>query len=209
METRGFAESERLSAWFAAATPHAATATAEWCAKPHLPRRLHCGVTFDVVVADRHLVGEAYRLLALYQQPLGPAVAFAGRRFAAVLVPPATQQRWSQLMATTPWPSRFPEPVCLGAGHTIRIPAPAARSAGTAVRWLEPPDEEQAIGGTPLLTGPAQLARCLTEAGNLLAPQVRTSRRGTVAAVRPDRSCIPFRGRDDEDSRTDAAHPAL
>ncbi|MFI2790867.1 hypothetical protein ACH5A0_34425, partial [Kitasatospora sp. NPDC018614] len=84
------AESTALSVWFSTATPCPDTAASLWQENPHLPRRLECGVTFDVVLADRQLIEAAYRLLAQYEQPLGPAVRFTSLRSAAVLVPNGT-----------------------------------------------------------------------------------------------------------------------
>ncbi|MET7573374.1 hypothetical protein ABZT04_33490 [Streptomyces sp. NPDC005492] len=182
METCERAEAEALSAWFATATPKPETAVSLWRENPHLPRRLKCGVTFDVVMADRSLIKKAYGLLAQYEQPLGPAVLFTSLRSAAVLVPVGTALRWNGLMATAQWPERRPRPACLSDGHMIIVPAP--RPAGLLAQWLEPPDDEQAIGGTPLLTSPVPLARCITEAQALLGPTERTPLRRTVSAVR-------------------------
>jgi hypothetical protein len=183
METCERAETEALSAWFATATPHPRTAINVWRENPHRPRRLQCGVAFDVVMADRNLIGTAYQLLAEYEQPLGPAVLFTNLRFAVVLVPLGTAPRWHDLMAAAQWPERRPRPVCLSGGHVILVPAP--QPAGLLARWLEPPDDEQAIGGTPLLTSPVPLARCLMEAEALLGPAERTTAlRRTVSAVR-------------------------
>ena len=182
METREVAEVEALSAWFATATPDPDLAVSLWRENPHLPRRLQCGVTFDIVMADRSLISTAYRLLAQYEQPLGPAVAFTNLRSAAVLVPAGTAPRWNGLMATAQWPERRPRPACLSVGHVILVPAP--QPAGLLAQWLQPPDDEQAIGGTPLLTSPVPLARCITEAQALLGLTERTSMRRTVSAVR-------------------------
>jgi hypothetical protein len=182
METREVAEAEALSAWFAAATPDPGTSISRWRENPHLPRRLQCGVTFDIVMADRSLISAAYRLLTEYEQPLGPAVQFTNLRFAAVLVPVRTTARWHRLMATAQWPERRPRPVCLSVGHMILVPAPG--TAGHLTQWLEPPDAEQLIDGTPPLTSPAPLARCITEAQALLGPTRRLSLRRTVSAVR-------------------------
>ncbi|QOV40180.1 hypothetical protein IM697_18330 [Streptomyces ferrugineus] len=182
METREVAEVEALSAWFATATPDPDLAVSLWRENAHLPRRLQCGMAFDIVMADRSLISTAYRLLAQYEQPLGPAVLFTSLRSAAVLVPVGTALRWNSLMATAQWPERRPRPACLSAGHVILVPAP--RPAGLLAQWLEPPDDEQAIGGAPLLTSPVPLARCITEAQALLGPPERTPLRRTVSAVR-------------------------
>jgi hypothetical protein len=150
---------------------------------PGLPRRLQCGVAFDVVMADRYLISTAYRLLAEYEQPLGPAVLFSCLRSAVVLVPLGTAPRWNGLMATAQWPERRPRPVCLSGGYVILVPAP--EPAALLAQWLEPPDDEQAIGGTPLLTSPVPLARCLMEAQALLSLTERnTALRRTVSTVR-------------------------
>ncbi|MFE1856269.1 hypothetical protein [Streptomyces sp. NPDC059489] len=180
MKTCGAAEEATLSAWFAAATPDPDTAVNLWREYPHRARRLWCGVTFDIVMADRSLIAVAYRLLAKYEQPLGPAVQFTSLRSAAVLVPAGTAQKWQGLMATAQWPERRPRPVCLSTGHRIIVPAPLP--AGWLVQWLEPPDVEQGIGGIPLLTSPAPLARCITEAKALLGPPPRPPLRRTVSA---------------------------
>ncbi len=182
METCERAETEALSAWFATAAPDPNTAIALWEENPHLPRRLQCGVAFDIVMADRSLVGMAYRLLAQYEQPLGPAVLFTNLRSAAVLVPVGTASRWHGLMATAKWPERQPRPACLSVGHVILVPS--SRPASLLARWLEPPDDEQIIGGAPLLTSPVPLARCITEAQALLGPSKRPPLRRTVSAVR-------------------------
>ncbi|GGZ73430.1 hypothetical protein GCM10010389_08790 [Streptomyces echinoruber] len=182
METREAVEAEALSAWFAAATSDPDTSVSRWRENPHLPRRLQCGMTFDVVMADRSLIDTAYRLLAEYEQPLGPAVQFTALRSAAVLVPVGTAVRWPRLVGTAQWPERRPRPVCLSAGHMILVPAPAP--TGHLAQWLEPPDVEQLTGGTPLLTSPVPLARCITEAQALLGPTQRPSLRRTTSAVR-------------------------
>jgi hypothetical protein len=184
METRTEnGESERLSAWFAAAAPEPAHAVGLWRLNPHLPRRLLSGITFDVVLADRPLVELAYRILRRYQQPLGPAVLFAGLSSAAVLVPHGTEARWSDLVANSSWPERLSRPICLGRGHTIQVPALSPRLADVAARWLEQPDENLATGRGPLLTSPAPLARCLAEACTLLATGTElTSLRRAVPA---------------------------
>ncbi|MFF8431077.1 hypothetical protein ACF07Y_39275 [Streptomyces sp. NPDC016566] len=182
MKTCEAAEAEALSAWFAAATPDPNTAVNLWRENPHLPRRLRCGVTFDIVMADGALIAAAYQFLTEYEQPLAPAVQFTSLRSAAVLVPAGTAPKWQGLMATAQWPERRPRPVCLSAEHMIIVPAP--RPAGRLVQWLEPPDVEQGIGGTPLLTSPAPLARCITEAQALLGPTPRTPLRRTVSAFR-------------------------
>ncbi len=184
MEVGEVAESTALSVWFSTATPCPDTAASWWQENPHLPRRLKCGVTFDVVMADRQLIEAAYRLLDQYEQPLGPAVRFTSLRSAAVLVPSGTVESWSSLVAASQWPSGLPRPACLGLGHAILVPAPAPRLATGVAQWLVPPDEEQAIGGAPLLTSPAPLARCLAEALTLHAPAEQTPLRRAVAVVR-------------------------
>ncbi|MEU0942298.1 hypothetical protein ABZ379_05795 [Streptomyces canus] len=184
MQTREIAEHELVSAWLSAATGHPETATTLWRENPHLPRRLRCGLTFDIVLADRSLIEAAYRLLDQYEQPLGPAVVFTNLRSAAVLVPRGTGAGWSGLMAASQWPARSPRPACLGEGHAIRVPALAPRPTSGFVRWLVSPDGEQSVGGTPLLTSPAPLARCLSEAGALLAPPEPTPLSRAVSAVR-------------------------
>jgi hypothetical protein len=186
METREIAESDALSAWFAAAAPCPDTAARLWQENPHLPRCLRCGITFDVVFAERRLLKPAYGLLARYDQPLGPAVLFTKVSSAAVLVPRGTSERWNGLMANVRWPARLPRPRCVGSDNVLLIPAP--RPSGLRVRWLVAPDEEQAIGGAPLLTSSAPLARCLTEACALLAsarrPAPRTPLRRAASLVR-------------------------
>ncbi|MGW1815351.1 hypothetical protein ACWCQM_17560 [Streptomyces sp. NPDC002125] len=141
-------------------------------------------MTFDVVLADRQLIEAAYRLLIQYEQPLGPAVRFTSLRSAAVLVPSGTVESWSSLVAASQWPSGLPRPTCLGKGHAILVPAPTPRSATGVAQWLVPPDDDQAIGGAPLLTSPAPLARCLAEALSLHAPAERAPLRRAVAVVR-------------------------
>lgn len=178
------AESAALSVWFSAAAPCPAAATALWQTNPHLPRRLECGVTFDIVLADRQLIEAAFRLLAQYEQPLGPAVRFTSLRSAAVLVPCGTSGSWNSLIAASQWPGRLFRPACLGQGHAILVPAPAPRSGAGVARWLVPPDDEQVIGGTPLLTSPAPLARCLAEALALRAPLERSPLGRAVTAVK-------------------------
>lgn len=170
MQTREIAEHEIVSAWLSAATGHPETATALWHENPHLPRRLGCGKAFDIVLADRSLVEATYRLLDQYEQPLGPAVVFTSLRSAAVLVPRGTEAVWYGLMAASQWPDRLPRPACLGEGHAILVPALVPWPTSRTVRWLVPPDGQQSVGGTPLLTSPAPLARCLSEAGTLLTP---------------------------------------
>ncbi|MEV7885131.1 hypothetical protein ACWD3I_25600 [Streptomyces sp. NPDC002817] len=184
MQTREIAEHEIVSAWLSAATSHPEAATALWHENPHLPRRLRGGMTFDIVLADRSLIHAAYRLLNQYEQPLGPAVVFTNLRSAAVLVPRGTGACWYSLMAASQWPDRLPRPACLGEGHAILVPALAPRPTSGIVRWLVPPDGEQSVGGTPLLTSPAPLARCLSEAGVLLASPERTPLSRAVSAVR-------------------------
>ncbi|MEU9167668.1 hypothetical protein AB0D34_07695 [Streptomyces sp. NPDC048420] len=184
MQTREIAEHEIVSAWFSVATGHPETATGVWHENPHLPRRLGCGMTFDIVLTDRCLIEAAYRLLDQYEQPLGPAVVFTNLRSAAVLVPRGTGEVWYSLMAASQWPDRLPRPACLGEGHAILVPALAPRPTSGIVRWLVPPDGEQSVGGTPLLTSPAPLARCLSEACALLAPPERTPLSRAVSAVR-------------------------
>ncbi|MFM9647779.1 hypothetical protein ACKI1S_16725 [Streptomyces galilaeus] len=184
MRTREIAEHETVSAWFSAATAHPETATALWHENPHLPRRLGCGLTFDIVLSDRSLIEAAYRLLDQYEQPLGPAVLFSNLRHAAVLVPRGTGAGWYGLMAASQWPERLPRPACLGEGHAILVPALVPRPTFGLVRWLVPPDGEQSVGGVPLLTSPVPLARCLSEAGALLAPVERTPLSRAVSAFR-------------------------
>ncbi|MEU9270033.1 hypothetical protein AB0E04_31900 [Streptomyces sp. NPDC048251] len=181
METRERAEAEALSAWFAAATPDPEAAVSLWRKNPHLPRRLPCGVAFDIVMADRSLIARAYRLLTEYEQPLGPAVRFTSLRSAAVLVPAGTALRWNGLMATAQWPQGRRRPVCLGTGHVILVPA--LRSTGLLAQWLELPDADQVIGGSPLLTSPVPLARCIAEARALLRPPQRPTSVLTTASA--------------------------
>lgn len=127
METRTeFGESEQLSAWFAAATPSPDTAIELWRQNPHLPCRLVSGIIFEVVLADRRLVELAYDVLHQYQQPLGPAVAFANLSSAAVLIPRGTGVRWNDLMATSHWPGR------------IALLGKAVRRTGAATRAYGP-----------------------------------------------------------------------
>ncbi|MFJ2217661.1 hypothetical protein ACIQVO_37460 [Streptomyces sp. NPDC101062] len=165
METRAapLGESERLSAWLAIAAPDPALAAEQWRQNPRLPRRIQCGITFDVVLADRGLLKSAYEILHRYRQPLGPAVIFEYLREGAVLVPRGTAARWRALVGASAWPERMARPVCLGLGHAIRVPAVESVRAAD-VRWLVAPDMNLPIGPGPLLTGPAQLARCLAEA---------------------------------------------
>ncbi|GAA1004161.1 hypothetical protein QEP66_16735 [Streptomyces sp. LB8] len=138
METREIAESAPMSAWFSAATPYPDTSVSLWRNNPHLPRRLACGVTFGIVPAGRSLIESAYRLLARYEQPLGPAVTFTNIRSAAVLVPRGTSGRWPGLMTAAQWPERVSQPACLGRGHATLIPALAPRPTAGLVRWLVP-----------------------------------------------------------------------
>jgi hypothetical protein len=185
METREIAESAPVSKWFSLAAPYPGMASGLWQENPHLPRRLACGVTFDIVLAGLPLIESAYRLLARYEQPLGPAVTFTNLRSAAVLVPLGTSARWPGLMSASQWPERVPRPACLGLNHAILIPALAPRPTAGLVRWLVPPDDEQTIGGTPLLTSPVPLARCLAEAhAPLVSPVERTPLSRAVSAVR-------------------------
>ncbi|WP_274036413.1 hypothetical protein [Streptomyces sp. MMBL 11-1] len=192
MEVGEIAESTALSVWFSTATACPSTAIRQWQASPHAPRRLKCGVTFDVVLVDRRLVKAAFRLLDQYEQPLGPAVRFTSLSSAAVLVPSGTVGRWGRLVAASQWPGRLARPVCLGEGHALVVPAPAPLAATGVARWLFPPDEEQTIGGVPLLTSPGPLARCLAEALTSHAPVERTPLRRAVAAVK---SALPYSGR--------------
>ncbi|MCZ0975911.1 hypothetical protein O1L55_40930 [Streptomyces albulus] len=206
METRTeIGEGANLSSWLAAATHDATTSIDLWHQNPHLPRRILSGITFDIVLAKQRLVELAYEILHRYEQPLGPAVAFANLSYAAVLVPRGTDGRWKALMATSHWSQHPPRPTCLGPGHAIRVPALLPQPGDTTTRWLKPPDEDLSIGRAPLLTSPAPLARCLTEARILLAPDTEpTTLRRAVSAVRS--ALRSPRGRDDDDCRTDTHH---
>lgn len=188
METRTeTGESSELSAWLAAATPDPELSLDRWALHPHLPRRLDCGVLFDVVLAKQALVQATFSILQRYEQPLGPAVVFGNIGSSAILVPPGTAERWRPLTATSRWPDRFPRPVCLGrrGGHKIQVPAPSPLPNNTTALWLERPADDLVPGRGPLLTSPAPLARCLTEASTLLAPDPEsTSMRRAVSAGR-------------------------
>ncbi|QUI32612.1 hypothetical protein H9W91_18415 [Streptomyces alfalfae] len=178
-------EHERLSAWFAAATPSPADSMSAWSLAPDFPRRLPTGVNFDVVLAHRALVELAYDILRRYEQTVGPAVRFTNLTTAAVLVPPGTTDRWSGLVAGSSWPDWKAVPTCLGRGHAVRIPGIALLAQGIPVEWLEKPNTESVIGDAPLLTSPAQLVRCLAEARSLLAPEdERSPLTRAVSAVR-------------------------
>ena len=143
-------EDEALTQWFAlAATPPEIAPT--WQLELHAPRLLSCGITFDIVLCDRTLAEEAYRLLRSYEQTLGPAVLLPALRLVAVLVPPRTAARWSELMAATQWPDRRPRPRCLGSGHIICVPAMAPPVAGSA-QWFQEPEAEASVGFAPALT---------------------------------------------------------
>lgn len=183
METCEVAEAKALSAWLAAATPDPSVASDQWLKDLHLPRLLACGSTFDVVLADRPLIETAYQLLAQYEQPLGPAVTFTNLRSAAVLVPCGTGKRWNGLVAASQWPEGVLRPACLSTGHTILVPALAPRPTDGS-QWLVAPDYEQAIGGTPPLTSPAPLARCLAEACSARTPMKRAPMNWAVPAVK-------------------------
>ncbi|MET9731993.1 hypothetical protein ABZZ79_15470 [Streptomyces sp. NPDC006458] len=96
-------------------------------------------------------------------------------------------------MATSAWPERVPRPTCLGPGNAILVPALAPRPTAGLARWLVPPDDEQTIGGTPLLTSPVQLARCLSEARTALTrPAEPTPLSRAMSAVM---SVLPSHGR--------------
>ncbi|MER5210932.1 hypothetical protein ABT063_10210 [Streptomyces sp. NPDC002838] len=178
-------EPERLSAWFAAATPSPAESMSAWHRTPDFPRRLPTGITFDVVLAHRTLVELAYDILRRYEQTVGPAVRFTNLTTAAVLVPPGTAARWGKLVAGASWLDRSAVPMCLGAGHAVRIPGLTPSAQGVPVEWLEAPNTESAIGDAPLLTAPVQLVRCLAEARSLLAPDdERSPLSRAVSAVR-------------------------
>lgn len=178
-------EHERLSAWFAAATPAPADSMAAWRLAPDCPRRLPTGITFDVVLAHRSLVELAYDILRGYEQTVGPAIRFTNLTTAAVLVPPGTEARWPRLVTGSSWIERKAVPICLGRGHAVRIPGIAPLAQGGPVEWLESPGTELATGDAPLLTAPVQLVRCLAEARSLLAPDdERTPLSGAVSAVR-------------------------
>ncbi|MFH8407611.1 hypothetical protein ACH4FX_22875 [Streptomyces sp. NPDC018019] len=187
METRtatGEREHERLSAWFATATPAPVEALTAWRLNSRYPRRLSTGITFDVVLADRSLVELSYKILRRYEQTLGPALRFTNLTTAAVLVPPGTAARWSGLVSGSSWTNRR-IPVCLGWGHAIRIPGTSPPPQGVSVEWLQAPSTESAIGGAPLLTSPVPLVRCLAEARSILYPDEQRSPLGrAVSAVR-------------------------
>ncbi|MFI0219091.1 hypothetical protein [Streptomyces lydicus] len=184
METHEIAESAAVSAWLSAATVHPAASADLWQENPHIPRRLLCGVTFDIVLADRQLIETAYQLLAQYEQPLGPALTFVNLRSAAVLVPPGTTVRWNGLVAASQWSERLPRPACLGTGHAILVPALAPQPTAGHVHWLISPDNEQGIGGAPLLTSPVPLARCLAEARALHTAALRSPLSRVVSVVK-------------------------
>ncbi|MFF8917420.1 hypothetical protein ACF08M_29955 [Streptomyces sp. NPDC015032] len=163
-------EHDRLSAWFAAATPSPAESMSAWLHAPDFPRRLPTGITFDVVLAHCSLIELAYDILRRYEQTVGPAVRFTNLTTAAVLVPPGTADRWGKLITGVSWLEEKAVPTCLGTGHAVRIPGITPSTQSVPVEWLEAPSTESAIGDAPLLTAPVQLVRCLAEARSLLAP---------------------------------------
>ncbi|MER6723123.1 hypothetical protein [Streptomyces halstedii] len=113
METRTVTgEPERLSAWFAAATPSPTESMSSWRRTPNFPRRLPTGVAFDVVLAFRTLIELAYDILRRYAQTVGPAVRFTNLATAAVLAPPGTPDRWSNLFVGGSWLDRSAVPTC-------------------------------------------------------------------------------------------------
>lgn len=178
-------EPERLSEWFASATPSPAESMSAWRRTPNFPRRLPTGITFDVVLAPRPLIELAYDILFRYEQTVGPAVRFTNLTTAAVLVPSGTAARWGRLVAGDSWRNRSAVPTCLGTGHAVRIPGLAPSAQGVPVEWLEAPSTDSAIGGAPLLTAPVQLVRCLAEARSLLTPDdERSPLSRAVSAVR-------------------------
>ncbi|WP_329217034.1 hypothetical protein OG352_13760 [Streptomyces sp. NBC_01485] len=172
-------EADVLSAWLAKAAPHPDLAADVWRLRPTLPRRLHCGVVFDVVLCHRILVEAAYRILAGYEQPLGPALILPQLDAGAILVPRGTDARWPELIAATQWPERVSRPACLGNGHAIQVPAPAPASA-SSVGWLQEPEVSDEF--PPHLTSPVPLARCLAEARAEV--QQRPEHRGRAHRVR-------------------------
>lgn len=174
-------EDEVMTAWLAKAAPMRSAAVDMWRLNPARPRRLLCGIVFDIVVCRHVLVEGAYRLLDQYEQPLGPALVLPALGLAAVLVPKGTDTKWSALVEATQWPDGISRPTCLGEGHAIQVPAP--KSGGTsATRWLQPP--EVTAGFPPHLTNPVPLARCLDEARSELRPTRMKRRRRTVTAAR-------------------------
>ncbi|MDJ0466045.1 hypothetical protein [Streptomyces sp. H27-C3] len=176
-------EPERLSAWFAAATPSPAESMNAWLRTPDFPRRLPTGINFDVVLAPLTLIELAYDILRRYEQTVGPAVRFTNLTTAAVLVPPGTAARWGSLVAGASWYDAVP--TCLGTGHAVRIPGLAPSAPGVPVAWLEAPSAESVVGDAPLLTAPVQLVRCLAEARSLLTPDdERSPLSRAVSAVR-------------------------
>ncbi|MFF7705440.1 hypothetical protein [Streptomyces lydicus] len=186
METRiATGENERLSTWFAAATSSPDVSMAAWGLTPKSPRRLSTGITFDVVLAERPLVELTHEILRRYEQTVGPAIRFTNLITAAVLVPPGTAARWSDLVANSTWPDHKAVPICLGRGHAVRIPGLLPVASGSPVEWLEEPGNESAVGEAPLLTSPVQLVRCLAEARSLLSPDTeRSPLSRAVSAVR-------------------------
>jgi hypothetical protein len=150
-------EPDTLSPWLAKAAPQPDTAADLWRLNPALPRRLLCGIVFDVVLCSQALAEAAYRILAQYEQPLGPALVLPSLGAAAVFVPPGTDARWPELITASQWPEQTPHPACLGQGHAIRIPALASGGAATATRWLQLPEVPD--GFPPHLTSPVPLAR--------------------------------------------------
>lgn len=165
-------EHERLSAWFAGATPSPVESMATWRLAPDCPRRLATGITFDVVLARSSLIELSYNILRRYGQTVGPAIRFTSLPTAAVLVPAGTAARWSRLITDTSWSDRtaVPMPICLGRGHAVHIPGTTLLAQDAPVEWLEAPNGDLTIGDAPLLTAPVQLVRCLTEARSLLTP---------------------------------------
>ncbi|MFF4456803.1 hypothetical protein [Streptomyces goshikiensis] len=159
-------ERDHLSLWLAEATREPTTSVELWRQHPQLPRRLRTGLTFDAVLAEGALVATAIAILQVYEQPVGPVIVYPYLGCAAVLVPCGTAARWSEL--TAHWPSKTPRPLCLGQGHALQVPPPSPRGTTVPARWLKPPDPEQIIGETPLLTNPSALTRCLAEARALL-----------------------------------------
>ncbi|CAM5312681.1 hypothetical protein [Streptomyces abikoensis] len=159
-------EDSVASSWLAQAAVDPRAAPSVWAMNPTQPRRLLCGVLFDVVLCRQPLAEIAYRFLDLYEQPVGPAVVIPALITAAVFVPAGTEDRWPVLMESAQWPPSAPRPTCLGRQHAIRVP-PLSRASASAAQWLEPPEVEE--GFPPYLTGPVQLARCLVEARELLS----------------------------------------
>ncbi|MFD9483651.1 hypothetical protein ACFWBX_06525 [Streptomyces sp. NPDC059991] len=152
-------ESDVVSAWLEQA---AAEPVDRWRKRPHLPRLLNCGITFDLVLTDAAAFQTTTALLEQYEQPLGPALVLPAIGRAAVLVPQGIADKWRALIESLTWPPAAHRPLCLGQGHTIQIPGLAAHGGVSLSRWAVAPEASGPY--PPLLTSAGALARCLMEA---------------------------------------------